>query len=316
MRNSGLESLRILSLLGVVVIHVNAQKTFGSDVAVGHVLDEASRFAVPCFFILSGFFWKPQRLADIRAQSNRILKRVGFLFLAWTALYWLAEFSGLYPREFHPDALDYTVLLLTGGAGYHLWFLPALIVGSVISWRLLRSVGLRNALVIACVLYSLGVLIGAYSPLLGFKQQIYVFRNGLFEAPLLLLVGYAMQSERSYVGRGYFVLAILAGMVVHYVEGALTTEFPRGHDFSFGTLPFAIGLFGLFRTFSLPVGKWGMDVLGGYLVHVFVLKLVIAHMSATGTVPAIATAFAVTLISLLMSRGLKWREPMRSLVVP
>lgn len=314
MRHSGLDALRILSLLGVVVIHVNAQRMFGPDAAVGHALDEAARFAVPCFFILSGFFWKPERIADASAQSNRILKRVGLLFLVWTALYWLAEFSGLYPREFHPDALDYTALLLVGGAGYHLWFLPALIVGSVISWQLLQSAGLRNALVIAFVLYALGVSIGAYGPLLGFKLQVYVFRNGLFEAPLLLLAGYAMQSERSYVDRRYFLLAILAGLAIHYVEGSVTGDFPRGHDFSFGTLPFAIGMLGLFRTYSLPVGNWGKDVLGGYLVHLFVLKLVIAHTSVTGTAAAIATAFAVTLISLLVSRGFKWREPMRFLV--
>lgn len=314
MKNSGLEALRILSLLGVVLIHVNAQKVFGADVAVGHVLDELSRFAVPCFFLLSGFLWKPQRIADVPTQSNRTLKTIGFLFIVWTVFYSAAELSGLYPREYHPDALDYMALLLTGGAGYHLWFLPALIVGSVISLRLLRSLGRRNALLIAAVLYALGVLIGAYGPLFGFKLQVYVFRNGLFEAPLLLLVGYAMQSERSYVGRPYFLLAILAGLAIHYVEGSVTAEFPRGHDFSFGTLPFAIGMFGLFRTLSLPVGRWGSDVLGGYLVHLFLLKLVIAHMSSTGAVPAIATAVAVTLVSLLVSRGLKGLKPTRPLV--
>lgn len=316
MKNTGIEALRILALLGVVFIHANTLGLFGTAVSAGFVLDEMSRFAVPCFFLISGFLWRPERIADVFGASISILKKIGLFFVFWTVFYLVAEFSGLYPVAFGANQLAYLAIPFTGGPGYHLWFLPALIIGSAISWALLRIFGLRKAIWISSVLYAFGVLIGAYGPLFGVKLPTFVYRNGIFEAPLLLLCGYLMQSARTYVDRGYFLLAAIVGLTTHLVEGVATGRFPVGHEYSFGTLPFAIGLFGLFRTWSIPVGKWGSDVLGAYLVHVFILKILDSNMSATGVVPAVGTAFGVALISLAISRLLKWPAPTRFVVAP
>lgn len=314
MKNYGIETLRVVGLLGVVIIHTNSLGFFGESTVFGYLCDEASRFAVPCFFLISGFLWRSERIADVRQSSILISKKVGLLFVLWTAFYLASEFSGLYPKVFQWNSLVYLMIPFTGAPGYHLWFLPALILGSIVSWCFLRIWGSRKAIWVSAALYIFGISIGAYGPLFGINMQTFLYRNGLFEAPMLLLSGYLMQSTKTYLSKKYFVLAASAGLMIHILEGVISGRFPSGHDYSFGTLLLAIGVFGVFRELPISVGRWGADVLGAYLIHFFILKILSPQLGFSGIVPAITVAFGVTLISLAISRGLKWYAPTRFLV--
>ncbi|SIQ40049.1 Surface polysaccharide O-acyltransferase, integral membrane enzyme [Rhizobium sp. RU20A] len=289
---------------------------FSENKTAGFILDEASRFAVPCFFIISGFFWRPDRISDVIPASLSILRKIGFFFVIWTIFYFAVEFSGIYQPVFTAKLRNFIIALGTGGPGYHLWFLPALIMGSILVWTSLRMLGTKYTVIACAALYSIGVAIGAYGPLIGVKVPTFVYRNGIFEAPLLLLCGYLMQAKATYVSRLWFFLLAVAGMILHLLEGGLTGKFPSGHDYSFGTLFFAIGLFGLFRTLSAPVGRWGADVLGAYLIHLFLIRIVNETFSFSNIGSALFATLCAAVLSLLISRAMKMTAVTRRLVTP
>lgn len=96
-------------------------------------------------------------------------------------------------------SLDFPRQVLFDGSFYHLWYLPALLLGAPIAW-LLNRLGQKKALLIAGGLYLIGLGGGSYyGPLPESVAHLYntVFRvfaytrNGLFYVPLFLLLGAA-----------------------------------------------------------------------------------------------------------------------------
>lgn len=122
-RFPGLDAVRVLALVCVVVIHADhwpLQDT-GVDRAVWSGIDLLARVAVPLFVILSGFLMTYGRQAegDRRTFITRRLGRSVVPWLAWTPVYVLVGLflTGEIPR--HWAAVG---SWLTLGAG-HLWFL-------------------------------------------------------------------------------------------------------------------------------------------------------------------------------------------------
>ncbi|MGB9110577.1 MAG: acyltransferase family protein, partial [Telluria sp.] len=91
-RLQAVDVFRVLAILAVIALHTAAHEGPG---AVGTAFDAATffnqveRFAVPLFFILSGYFWsaKCHARADYLPCSLALARRVLLLFLIWCAVY-------------------------------------------------------------------------------------------------------------------------------------------------------------------------------------------------------------------------------------
>lgn len=59
-RDQSLDALRVLALVAVIALHSLQLGYYAQP--QGHAVDEMTRFAVPAFFTLSGFFWRPADL--------------------------------------------------------------------------------------------------------------------------------------------------------------------------------------------------------------------------------------------------------------
>lgn len=313
-KSYGIEYLRLIGFFAVVVIHANALDLFGDWRVTGYVSDQLSRFAVPGFFIISGYLWKREEIAKPHAASWKLVSKIVPIFVAWIAIYMIAEFSGLYPREFGVKIAAYLAVPFTGGPGFHLWFLSALVLGSALCWIAIDRFGERTALISACCLYASGVLIGTYGHLWGLRFPLFTYRNGIIEAPVLLMIGYLLQGSRFlHANRLFFATMALGGIVVQISEGILSGRFPATVEYSFGTVPFSVGLFGLFLSVNISDRGWGKAVLGAYLIHLFVLKVLAAHLVSTGPLPAFTVTIAAALMSLVIAR-LLLQSPARKLV--
>ena len=127
----GLDWTRAVGMLAVVMIH--ASSTFALrwsrftfwGVTPALLCNQASRFAVPLFFLLSGLsLGLGQRKVKLPDFWLRRLRRVGLPYLLWTLFYFYWYHRG---PAFFRSLGDLGSALLWGSADSHLWFIAVLL---------------------------------------------------------------------------------------------------------------------------------------------------------------------------------------------
>lgn len=127
-----IDALRVIAILAVILIHVTT-KTLASlhlDITIAPFslfLNQAARFAVPLFFLISGFVLelnnkeKLSYMTFFKKRASRIL--IPYIF--WTLLYFLWT-NGFNASQL--VSLKFLLTVLLGNASYHLYFIPTLIL--------------------------------------------------------------------------------------------------------------------------------------------------------------------------------------------
>ncbi|MDB5963417.1 MAG: hypothetical protein JWP59_4711, partial [Massilia sp.] len=94
-RIKSVDVARVCAIVAVIAIHTvpfeNAGSPVGSTLDLATVINQVARFAVPLFFILSGYFWA-QKITDARhidGVSLTMAKRLLLLFGTWSLIYLL-----------------------------------------------------------------------------------------------------------------------------------------------------------------------------------------------------------------------------------
>ena len=104
------------------------------------------------------------------------------------------------------EAIDLIRMLIFDGTFYHLWYLPALLLGFALVWAGLKALPWKAVLGISVFLYLLGLPGDSYYGFLkdgsvlrqlydGFFHLSSYTRNGLFYAPVFLALGYAVSRQ-------------------------------------------------------------------------------------------------------------------------
>ena len=194
-RMDSLDWFRLPAALLVTAIHTSPLSSFSpqADFWLTRVL---ARIAVPFFFMVSGFFL-PDSFAKLRKQEKKLF----FLYALSIVLYlplnlYAGQLSGITAGAFLKQ-------LFFDGTFYHLWYFPAAVIGCILAAVLLRYTSLRTAMLAASLLWLFGLGGDSYFGLasrLPALKTIYsaVFsissytRNGIFFAPLFLLMGAAV----------------------------------------------------------------------------------------------------------------------------
>ena len=279
-RQPSLDALRVAAVFGVVAIHAGFDRS-GDPLAF--YLDEAGRFAVPVFFILSAYFWRPEQITTPFHLAARSAGRVWFAFLVFLIL--STGLAHLLGREFTLDLSPAGLFLMVWNgdpASHYLWFLAALVSGTLITGLGLRYLGLGTSFLLSFAAFGIGCAIGAYGEVfLGREQPIGLYRNGVLFAPLFTVIGVVLRQQRDRVERIPLVmLAILVPLTLalQIAEGRLLlgrTAF--GHDYGLATLPYAVAMVLLFMRLPIHGQIWtvlGRASFGAYLVHFPLLMLV------------------------------------------
>ncbi len=131
-RNYAIDAIRLISILAVVVIHVTTSSTdrtapFSPDFFAFHFINQIFRFAVPLFFLISGFLLAG-KYNVINSPIEFYKKRLGKILLpyvVWSAIYYIYIFPKPISRLFTDK---FAMNLLTGNASYQLYFIPAIII--------------------------------------------------------------------------------------------------------------------------------------------------------------------------------------------
>lgn len=206
---SGIDIFRFVAAILVITNHT--APLAGIDLTASFILSNiVARLSVPFFFMTSGFF-----LIRSMNRSNEKL----WAFMKKTAVIYLASIVlclplNLYNGYFSSPHFAATLLrdILLTGTMYHLWYLPASILGAFIAWFLVKKTGFKNAFIISLLLYAIRLLGGSY---FGFIQNVNVLnklylslfeitettRNGIFFAPLFFTLGGYLYHKKNKIAK-------------------------------------------------------------------------------------------------------------------
>lgn len=200
----GIDIFRLLASALVVAIHAAPLASYNAT--IDSLIRATGRLAVPFFFMTSGFFLFANEHFSTKTLCS-FVKRTAMLYAVATLIYLPIN---IYVGYFSAENLlhNITTDIIFNGTFYHLWYLPASIIGAVIAWCLIRRLKYPWALIITGILFVIGLLGDSYygiarsiGGLESFYNCLFQFsdfsRNGFTFAPLFFVLGgYAASHKR------------------------------------------------------------------------------------------------------------------------
>lgn len=303
-RIQSVEVLRVLSIIAVISLHTTPLESIkGNSAAIhlGTLISQSARFAVPFFFVISGYFFaiKVKKEGQITPIMLATIKRLSLIWLFFTTIYIFpydlssAFEHGLYGpiKAIYWNVLrikNDPVLFIFQGTQAHLWFLISLIHAVLITSIFLRywkSNPLHFLVTFSITLYIIGLLAKAYSDTPFGINISFNTRNGPFFGTIFFVMGYIL----SYLNIqkkhfAYGILSIFIGYIIsfseiYYLYFTYNTV-PCDHDYVIGTLFVGLGV-ALVALSNHPIlqiqfisklGKYTLGIYGIHFIFVALLK--------------------------------------------
>lgn len=231
LKKLSLDSYRFVAALLVVAIHIYPLTSIGENVdfMFSRVF---CRIAVPFFLMITGYFVLPKVFEDKEVLKKYIVK---------IAKVYAISILIFLPLNFYNHYFSNSNLLIIlkdiflNGTFYHLWYFPALLLGILITYHLLKIKNKTLKIGSFLLLYVLGLLgdsyygltqnIPALNTIYGYLFQIFNYtRNGLFYVPIFLGIGYLVATEKKkantsiYLSFLFLGLMLVEGMTLHYFD--------------------------------------------------------------------------------------------------
>jgi surface polysaccharide O-acyltransferase-like enzyme len=333
---ASIELGRVIAILAIIGLHGQVALTYWQIDEVpwiGYVLNQAARFAVPLFFLISGYLIQPKLTASPWTTVVNYSKPLLKVWLVWSIiclvmpfnLAKVEEFGYLGERQGYWGFLMNTPLnsFLEGGL-VHLWFIPALVCAVLIIALLVELKLNKLLLPIAIALYGYGALAGSYATLTGLEAPFFT-RNGPFFSTLLVTAGFLIRQHQWHLSSAKALGLVAVGMIIHFSEAAWLTQFDIAfniHDFLFGTALWGIGVF-MWLLANPNIGNYAWvraisnRMLGIYVSHlliIIVLFNVCGILGITELAKDVTVFFGTVLLSFGLVAGIE-KTPLRRVLL-
>ncbi|MGC9492058.1 acyltransferase [Vibrio genomosp. F10] len=254
---ASIELGRVIAMLAILSMHCQlflGYLEFNGESWFGYVFNQSTRFAVPLFFLISGYLIQPKLTLDpigtLKSYSMPLVK----IWVVWSILSLVMPFNWgtllsegyLAERSGYWNYLLQSPLnsLLEGGL-VHLWFIPALVCAVALLAFLIKSKQSALIMPIAILLYFYGALAGSYQVITHFDAPFFT-RNGPFFATLMVAIGFKIrQSQYSLNSKSALLIAVV-GLALHMGEAWNLHQYGQAfnaNDYLLGTGIWAIGCF-------------------------------------------------------------------------
>lgn len=282
---TGIDNFRLIAAFLVVAIHTAPLTTYNqtADFILTRIL---ARVAVPFFFVTSGFFLISSYHYDNK-KLEKFLKKTTVIYLL-AILFYLP--INIYNRYFSMEDLLPNIIkdLVFDGTLYHLWYLPASMLGAVIAWYLVKRFSYREAFLCSGLLYVIGLFGDSYyglslhlPALRGFYDLLFQImdytRNGLFFAPIFFVMGGYLAKKKTGTSAKTSLVGLCISFILMLVEGlSLHAVGLQRHDSMYVfLLPCTYFLFAFLLHFE---GKRHRNLrtiaLMVYLIHPFMIVVI------------------------------------------
>lgn len=290
MRILEFDFLRVLAVLAVIMIHVAASLVISypqssTEFIVGNFFDSISRFAVPFFVMISGYFMLYERKEiSVSKIKNKTIKLI-LLLLFWSCFYALIY-------KFH----NFLPAFLYGH--YHLWYLY-LIIGLYLITPILRLFVKENNAhyVYYCIL--LGIVFYFFPNLLNavFAPDKATKLAKMFQVPIggylvYYLMGWSFHLNKDLIKRNFvkFLLCFISLITIFCCTQFVHSNYYKAYKIFYNSinipvLIYSVSLFSLIYSilhkyseqfcskFKSFISECSSLTLGVYLIHASFLHL-------------------------------------------
>lgn len=301
-RINSLDTLKGLAILFIVYIH---SKPFFSSKAVAEsasfVLANTSRFAVPAFFLTSGFLLS-RKVSENGGLSfvKRQLKKISTYYIFASAVYILPIAGILYANQFLQleivsNWLGFNLISVQGLFNFlyigkaiapFLWFFTALFYSIILVYFFNRKYDIKYLVITSGILHVIAILSNTYLVFEGLPVPI---EDAAFFGLLFTSTGFWIGKEKIHELWSRKIFLSLTGFffLAHLLErGFISSIVPSWNvyfwdsfywgPYSFFTAPMAV----FFFLYVLKRPEWGSDsrinlygkyTLTGYIIHPVVI---------------------------------------------
>ena len=325
-RNQSIECCRVLAAVMVVFIHCLLPGTLGS------VMDCLARFAVPFFFVVSGYFAYGTDENGIRRRIGNIVK----LNIYSTGFY---VFWGIFKRKFifregcrqwllaglTQNSLARWFLVNENPYGEHLWYLTAVLVCYFALYIYVRWQGGQKDYgpfyIASFVLYTTHLVMSSFMTAIAWGVPFELYRNGLLFGIPMFGLGIFLREYRDRIletyrlSRGKLAAMIFAGAALSLLQwrGTGGVEMPVGTLFEVIALMLLLSsvprVFREESCLSTMTSRFGELSLVIYVVHPCLMDAyelyLMNRMAALGmTAEAYLRPFVIIMLSI--AAGVVW----------
>ncbi|WP_297481687.1 acyltransferase family protein [uncultured Photobacterium sp.] len=335
-RIASFEFGRIIATIAIIALHSQIfmlAPLFDGQPLLGMGLNQISRFAVPLFFIMAGYFIQPRLTTERVPYLWCYARPLLIMWVLWSIIYLILPFNFhlvtaegyVAERTFYWQKLLTTPLntLFEGGL-VHLWYIPGLLSGLTIITALLHLKLSRLIIPVATLLFIFGLMAGSYAQITELSSPIFT-RNGPFFSTFMIMLGFEIRRRNISISLKYSVIMMIVGFCLFIGEANYLSLQENGsffHDFLLGTPLWALGIF--FILLAIPnlgdykiIHSLSKDVLGIYLCHLLIVIYYLNIISMLNIKPIIASLFAVPVVlsvSIIIVRCLR-KIPMTKCLV-
>lgn len=225
-----LDYARWIAALMIVAIHTYPLESINKEVdyLCTRVL---FRIAVPLFLMITGYFVLPKAINKknyLMQYTKKILK----IYLLSILIYIPVNIYMGYFKN--PNLLSLLKDIFLNGTFYHLWYFPALVLGLWITYFLLKIKKNYIPQILTIFLYLIGLFGDSYYGMMEsfpwirscydlIFQTFDYTRNGIFYAPIFLMIGYIVSNRKrkeikrnSFYFLGFWIMMGIEGMVLYH----------------------------------------------------------------------------------------------------
>lgn len=276
-RFNGIDAFKLIAAFFIVIIHTD----YGSSIGNSEYLHVTTRWAVPFFFMVAGFFLsrkQQQPILDIKLIAGS-LKKLTSIFIVASIIY--------APVYIAQKGLSLPITILLTGTYMHLWFIPSLIVGYLGTWYISQF----NSAKFSCCI-SLGILFAflitsSYDTFLGRNISIAIPR--FLSSIAFMHIGAIVQSHLSILKK--YQRTMLTCALLGYIAQFLEYHFVlRGihneYELLLGTIICVPAIFALSASIEMREGvlaRWGSrHSLFIYVMHPMLILYLVPSLRKIG----------------------------------
>ena len=326
---NGIDVIKFIMAVFVVVLHTHPLEGI-SELLNFLLSDVIGRAAVPFFFAVTGFLLE-QKMTGARGQTREVVcgyvRRILGLYVIWTLIYlpiivWdkLIDGQGSLQHGIFTMLRDF----LFAGSYAHLWYLPAAVVGVLLTAVLTKYTKERNAAALLLLLFGMGLLTQSYFGLLknilpgdgvmwqamkAVKKIMVTCRNGIFFGSIFIYMGKWIAGHKIRLGGGVTAAGLIVSTALLAMEERYLREsgFVREQDMYLMLLPTAFFL--TLAAIQLPVKadtsflrKMSMNIFYVHMIFKFIYRKIVQNNNGSNVGLFLTTLTGAVIIAYVMYR--------------